>query len=140
LQGKLNRISYRLAGNYAYTRSINYGDPLVWGDEAYGKQLVYVPLHSGNVLLNVSYKGYSITYQHNSYSERFTTSSNDVSRRDWLYPYFMNDLILGKELQIKGVKLLTEFKVYNLFNETYHSILYRPMPGRNFMLLLKINI
>jgi len=140
LQGKLNRISYRIAGNYAFTRSINYGDPLVWGDESYGKQLVYVPLHSGNVLLNLSYKGYSITYQHNSYSERFTTSSNDVSKRDWLYPYFMNDLILGKELQVKGVKLLAEFKVYNLFNETYHSILYRPMPGRNFMLLLKINI
>ena len=140
LQGKLYELNYRVAGNYAYTNSTNYGDPLVWGDESYGKQLVYVPLHSGNVLLNVSYKGYSITYQHNSYSERFTTSSNDVTRRDWLYPYFMNDLIFGKELQVKRVRLSAEFKIYNLFNETYHSILYRPMPGRNYMFLLKINI
>lgn len=140
LNGKLGKVNYRIAGNYAYTSSINYGDPLVWGDESYGKQLVYVPLHSGNILLNLSYKGYSMTYQHNSYSERYTTSSNDVSRRDWLYPYFMNDLIFGKELQVKKVKLSAEFKIYNLFNETYHSILYRPMPGRNYMLLIMINI
>jgi iron complex outermembrane receptor protein len=31
-------------------------------------------------------------------------------------------------------------KVYNLFNESYHSILYRPMPGRNYHLLLTIKI
>lgn len=140
LKGMLGAVNYRIAGNYAYTQSVNYGDPLVWGDESYGKQLVYVPLHSGNVLFSLLFKGYNITYQHNSYSERYTTSSNDVSRRDWLYPYFMNDLILGKEFQVKGVKLSAEIKIYNLFNETYHSILYRPMPGRNYMFLLKINI
>ncbi len=140
LKGMVGAVNYRIAGNYAYTQSVNYGDPLVWGDESYGKQLVYVPLHSGNVLFSLLFKGYNITYQHNSYSERYTTSSNDVSRRDWLYPYFMNDLILGKEFQVKGVKLSAEIKIYNLFNETYHSILYRPMPGRNYMFLLKINI
>lgn len=140
LKGKINQVNYRINGNYAFTSSINYGDPLVWGDESYGKQLAYVPLHSGNVVLNLSYKGYSMTYQHNSYSERFTTSSNDVSRRDWLYPYFMNDIALGKELQIKKVKLSAELKIYNLFDETYHSILYRPMPGRNYMLLIMISI
>ena len=140
VNGKLGKISYQFAGNYAYTRSTNYGDPLVWGDESHGKQLVYVPLHSGNILVNLSYKGFYITYQHNSYSERFTTSSNDITRRDWLYPYFMNDLIVGKELQIKKIRFSAEFRVYNLFDETYHSILYRPMPGRNCMLLLMINI
>ncbi|MDD2196630.1 MAG: TonB-dependent receptor [Bacteroidales bacterium] len=140
LKGTIGAVNYRIAGNYAYTQSINYGDPLVWGDESYGKQLVYVPLHSGNVLFSLLYKGYTITYQHNSYSERYTTSSNDVSRRDWLYPYFMNDLIFGKDFRISKIQLSAEFKIYNLFNETYHSVLYRPMPGRNYMFLLKINI
>ncbi len=140
LKGKLNKVDYRISGNYAYTSTINYGDRLVWGDESYGKQLVYVPLHSGNALFNLTYKGYTITWQHNAYSERFTTSSNDVTRRDWLYPYFMNDLILGKEMQLKNVRLSAEFKIYNLFNETYHSILYRPMPGRNCMVLVMFYI
>jgi iron complex outermembrane receptor protein len=139
LKGKMGNINYRFAGNYAYTSSVNYGDPLVWGDESYGKQLVYVPLHSGNILVNFSYRGYYITWQHNSYSERYTTSANDVTRRDWLYPYFMNDLIVGKEFKINIIRLSAELKINNLFDETYHSVLYRPMPGRNYMLLLMVN-
>ena len=140
LQGNLNRLKYTLAGTYAYTSSVNYGDPLAMGDESYGKQLVYIPLHSGNLMVNLSFKTYFITYQHNSYSERFTTSSNDPTRRDWLYPYFMNDLMAGKKLQLKGFSFTAEVKIYNLFNETYHSILYRPMPGRNYHLVIMINI
>jgi len=140
LNGTFGDWGYKIAGNYAYTSSKNYGDPLVWGDESYGKQLVYVPLHSGNLMVNVSFRGFYATYQHNSYSERYTSSSNDVSKRDWLYPYFMNDLMFGKAFHIKKVTLAAEFKIYNLFNETYHTVLYRPMPGRNYMLMLMFKI
>jgi iron complex outermembrane receptor protein len=140
LKGEIFAINYHASASYAYTRSLNYGDPLVWGDESYGKQLVYVPLHSGNFLLNLSYKGYFISYQYNSYSERYTTSSNDISRRDWLYPYLMNDMAFGKDFSIHQLKLSAEFKIYNLLNETYHSVLYRPMPGRNYMIILRLNI
>lgn len=140
LGGKINKLKYKASGNYAYTPSINYGDPMVWGDLSHGKQLVYVPLHSNNLMVNLSYQGFFTTYQFNHYSERFTTSSNDVTRRDWLYPYFMNDLVVGKEFQINKIQCTAELKIYNLFDETYHSILYRPMPGRNYMLLLMVNI
>ncbi len=138
VKGSIGKVSYRALGTYAYTSSVNYGDKEIWGDESYGKQLVYVPLHSGNLMVKLTYHGFSLGWQHNSYSERFTTSNNDVSRRDRLYPYFMNNFSLGKEMQIRKVGLSAELKVYNLFNETYHSVLYRPMPGRNYMLLLMI--
>lgn len=140
LYGKAGILSYRVSGTYAYTRSINYGDRGVWGKDSYGKQLVYIPLHSGNFLVNLSCRGYTLTYQHNSYSERFTTSSNDPSRRDWLYPYFMNDIVAGKEFILGRVTFSAEFKIYNLFNESYHSVLYRPMPGRNYHLVFMVNI
>ncbi len=140
LRTKLGPLGFRASGTYAYTRSINYGDKLVWGDESYGKQLVYVPLHSGNLLVNLTYKKFFISWQHNSCSERYTTSSNDLSRRDWLYPYFMNDLSLGMDFRIAKGVLSTELKIYNLFDESYRSILYRPMPGRHYMLVLLINI
>jgi len=140
LDGYLGKVGYKINGNYAYTRSVNYGDQLVWGDESYGKQLVYIPLHSGNVMVNLSYRRFFITYQNTSYSERYTTSSNDVTRRDWLYPYYMNDLILGKDLTIKKLSLSVEIKIYNLFNETYHSVLYRPMPKRNYLVQLMFKI
>ncbi|MCT4638725.1 MAG: TonB-dependent receptor [Bacteroidales bacterium] len=138
--GNIDAFSYKLFGTYAYTKSVNYGDPLVWGDNSYGKQLVYIPVHSGNVLVNVGYRGYTLMYQYNFYSERFTTSSNDVTRRDWLYPYYMSHMSLKKEKDFNNYILSAELKVFNLFNETYHSVLYRPMPKMNFMLLLTLRI
>lgn len=138
LNRKSGGVGYALSGNYAFTRSVNYGDPLVWGDESYGKQLVYIPVHSGNIMMNLNWKKFSLTWQHNSYSERFTTSANDLSRRNRFYPYFMNDLIIGKEFTLKKLSISAEIKVYNLFDETYHSMLYRPMPGRNYLFMLMI--
>ena len=140
MTGKIGQVDYRLSGNYAYTSSVNYGDPLVWGDESYGKQLPYIPQHSGNLMANLSWKGFYLTWQHSSYNERFTTSSNDVSQRDRLYPYFMNDLLAGKSFKLGKARINGEIKIYNLFDETYHSVLYRPMPGRNFMFVLMVEI
>jgi iron complex outermembrane receptor protein len=140
LQGELHGIGYKLMGSYAYTRSINYGDPLVWGDRSYGKQLVYIPLHSGNLMVNLTYRDFFITYQYNAYSERYTTSSNDLSSRYRLYPYFMNNFAVGKDFRFRGLDLTAEMRIYNLFNESYHSILYRPMPGRNYSVVLMIKI
>jgi len=140
VQGSRSGFSYKLAATYAFTPSVNYGDPAVWGDLSYGKQLVYIPLHSGNMMLFLKWRDLYLSYQYNAYSERYTTSSNDVSRRDWLYPYFMNDLSAGWYLPIKKVDMSIELNVYNLFNESYHSVLYRPMPGRNFHLVFKIQI
>jgi iron complex outermembrane receptor protein len=140
VSGNLKNLNYKFAGSYAYTSAINYGDPDTWSQDAYGKQLVYVPLHSGNALFHLSMRGFFIAYQYNAYSERFTTSSNDVSKRDRLYPYFMNDVSAGKTFRIKQLSFSAEMKVYNLFNESYHSILYRPMPGRNYYLTLVFKI
>ncbi len=140
LQGYLSEFDYRLSATYGYTSAVNQGDPLIWSDESYGKQLVYIPLHSGNMMAHLGWGNLFLTYQFNAYSERYTTSSNDVSRRDRLYPYFMNDVSLGSNFNLKRVDLSLEFKVYNLLNEPYHTILYRPMPGRNYQLVFKIQI
>ena len=138
--GFLSEFSYRISATYAYTSAVNQGDPLVWSDESYGKQLVYIPLHSGNVMVHLGWGNFFLSYQFNAYSERFTTSSNDISRRDRLYPYYMNDLAAGSNFSLKRVDFSLEFKIYNLLNESYHTILYRPMPGRNYQLVLKIQI
>ena len=140
LQGYLSDFNYRLSATYGYSSAVNQGDPLIWSDESYGKQLVYIPLHSGNMMAQLGWGNLFFTYQFNAYSERYTTSSNDVSRRDRLYPYFMNDISAGSTFRLKRVDLSLEFKIYNLLNEPYHTILYRPMPGRNYQLVFKIQI
>jgi len=127
------KLSVNLA--YAFTRSLNYGDKEIWGEESYGKQLVYIPVHSGNANVSAFYKGFYLTYSHNSYSERFVTSTNDVSKRNWLYPYFMNNLFLGKKIKFSNNELDVNFKIYNLFNEHYRTVLDRIMPGINFLML-----
>jgi len=140
LKGFISEFNYRLSATYGYTSAVNQGDPLIWSDESYGKQLVYIPLHSGNMMAHLGWGKLFVTYQFNAYSERYTTSSNDVSRRDRLYPYFMNDISAGSTFRLKRVDLSLEFKVYNLLNEPYHTILYRPMPGRNYQMVFKIQI
>jgi len=140
LQGYLSEFRYKLSATYGYTSAVNNGDPLIWSDESYGKQLVYIPLHSGNMMAHFGWGNLFFTYQYNAYSERYTTSSNDVTRRDRLYPYFMNDISAGSSFRLKRLDLSLEVKVNNLFNEPYHSVLYRPMPGRNYQLIFKIQI
>ena len=43
-------------------------------------------------------------------------------------------------VHIKQLELSAEMRIYNLFNEAYHSILYRPMPGRNYHLVIMLKI
>jgi iron complex outermembrane receptor protein len=139
-QGGISEFNYKILAVYGYTSAINQGDPLIWSDESYGKQLVYIPLHSGNMMVRLGWNNLFMHYQYNAYSERFTTSSNDVTRRDRLYPYFMNDISAGGIFRLKNLDLSLEFKICNLFNESYHTVLYRPMPGRNFLLILKLEL
>jgi iron complex outermembrane receptor protein len=133
-----NDFSYKIVTNYAITKSINNGNPRSWADESLGKQLPYIPERSSNVLANISWKKSFVTYQYSYYSERYTTSSNTKeTARDYLYPYYMSNVILGQRFKLsKKIKGCLQFKVENLFDEEYRSILQRPMPGRNYTVLL----
>lgn len=140
IKWECGNLKFVSIATYSFTQALNYGDPLVWGDQAYGKQLVYIPVHSGNLMFGVSWKKWSATWQHNSYSKRFTTSSNDLTRRASVYPYFMNDLKLGRDFSFRSIEMSAELKVNNLFDETYHSVLIQPMPGINVMFQLMIDL
>ncbi|MCF0168305.1 MAG: TonB-dependent receptor plug domain-containing protein, partial [Bacteroidales bacterium] len=70
-----------LTGSFSWTPSINNGDPSSWADEAIGKQLVYVPLFSSSVNGSLAYRSWRFTYKWCYYSERFTTSDNDIKTK-----------------------------------------------------------
>jgi len=138
ISGQIYTIDYHLNGNYSFTRSINRDDPRNWADESIGKQLPYIPRHSANFLFNLSHSDFHFTWLWTYYSERFTTSSNDkTSKLDVLYPYFMNNLYIGKEIKLNKRKLDIELKIFNLFNEDYRTVLQHPMPRRNYSLLIR---
>jgi iron complex outermembrane receptor protein len=126
-------------GHFAWTRSINLGDPVNWADQAIGKQLVYIPEFSSAVTGRISWKAWTFTYQWTYYSERFTTSSNQTnSRIGVLSPYFMNDISLETVIRLPRLVINLKGIVRNLFNEEYESVLARPMPGINYTLSLGI--
>ncbi len=139
LDGHFAGFDLFMMGGYAYTPSKNLGDPVVWGDESYGKQLVYIPLHSGNMLFNVKRNNWSFSWYYNAYSERFTTTANSITNRDRLYPYYMNDISISKQINTGRLQIIAEIKVNNLFDEAYHTVLYRPMPGRHYLLIVTVN-
>ena len=125
---------------YSFTKSINQGNAAHWGTAAVGKQIPFVPVHSANVFVNLSRGNWYLTWINHDYSERFTTSTDELTVRDRLNPYFMNDLYLGKKWT-QGSKIISiQLKFFNLFNEQYRSVLQRPMPGRNYMLVLTYHL
>jgi iron complex outermembrane receptor protein len=135
-----DKTVYKLSSGYTMTHSRDMGKKLNEFDLSYGKQLPYIPVHSANTMLYLMRNNWSFTYIWNFYSKRNTTSSSqESSPNDFLYPYFMNQVGLGKQIQSGRWKLDMNVKIHNLFNEEYRSILQRPMPGRNYSLQVKVS-
>lgn len=129
-----------LDANWNHTKAINQSDPVGPEDVSAGKQLVYIPEFSSAVMGQLSWKNFYLIYKYNYYSERYTTSSNQLyTQRDALNSYYMNDVSLEKRFSWKGTSMSLKFSVYNLFNEEYISVLSRPMPRRNYGFTFSIN-
>jgi iron complex outermembrane receptor protein len=134
-----NEWKFSGTGNFAWTRSINYGDPANWADESIGKQLVYIPEFSAAATLKLLWKTCLFTYKWTYYSERFTTSSNEKNTRiGKLGTYIMNDISLEKQLKFSWANISLKVLVNNIFDEEYESVLSHPMAGRNFGFFLEI--
>jgi iron complex outermembrane receptor protein len=138
LQGKLaiNQTQIFANGNYAYTSTKNKGESLNDQDISVGKQLPFIPEHSGNLFLKAENRGFYIGIQHNSYSRRYAVYTDDDSK--WIIPYYLNHASIGKHWKWKNVHFDATLKINNLFNENYKSVLNQYMPGRNYMVMLKV--
>ncbi len=123
---------------YSWTPSIDYGENLSEADRSYGKQLVYIPLHSAAATATLKWRSWSLLYKWCYYSERYTMSSNDIMLTGKLPEYFMNNLSLEKCFSTRWADLTLKGSVNNLFDEEYMSVLSRPMPGINFEIFLGI--
>ena len=133
------KTNYKIRVDYAYTSSKNASELSYTGDISSGKQLPFIPLNSANALFNTSRNGWSLTWIWNYFSERYINTSNNYhSSRDYLYPYYMNQLSAGKSFSANKYRSEISITVHNIFNEEYRSILQRPMPGRNLSIMVKI--
>ncbi|MGE9616507.1 MAG: hypothetical protein ACQPRJ_02920 [Solitalea-like symbiont of Acarus siro] len=90
-----------------------------------------MPKFSSNFNIAIAYKNSYFKWLFTNYSKRYI-SLDKTTARDALPTYFMNDIIIGYEVNVKKINILLEIKVLNLFNENYYAVEYMPMPGRNY--------
>lgn len=124
-------LRYAISGNYAYTRTTNQ-DAAAANDDSKGKQLIYIPVHKANIAAEASYKWIYAIYAWEYTGERFTTSSS-AGTRHTLPAYNLHSFTVGGRLW--GFNL--ELKLDNIFDTQYQAILWRAMPGRNFMAMVR---
>ena len=115
---------------YVYSSSVNEGT----GGKDEGKQLIYLPLHSGSLFAGISWKGFKLNYLAAYTGERFTVSDN--SR--YLPAYLIHDIGIEKSIHLNSLDFALEVKINNLTDKQYRAIVKQPMPGRNYMISLKI--
>ncbi len=131
IQKKIRKFTIAAHASYALNRSVNKtsGQHHFFGK---GGQLPYIPVHGANLSPSILWRNWQLKYQWNYFSERYTTSNNATDVLYSMYPYFMNNLHLSRSFALKNSTVRIKFSVYNLFNESYRSVLWQPMPGIHF--------
>ena len=99
--------------------------------------LKLLPLETATAALRC--RAWAFRYKWCHYSERFTTSDNDVKTRiGRVLPYYMNDVMIERQFDTRSARLAAKLAVNNIFNEEYESVLNRPMPRCNYELFLTV--
>ena len=130
----LNRLRFSLSNAYNFCRSTNENTTSP-DDESKGKQLIYIPLHSFNSTLLVRFYGFYASYNFSYIGLRYISDDN----LSYMPGYSLSNINFGKNFHLKKNVLSLQLNFNNLFDLDYQSIVNRPMPGRNYALMLKFN-
>lgn len=101
-------------------------------------QLPYLPIHSGNAAVRFSSPWFDF-FAEEIFSGTINTSYYGSYSHD-LQPTFITNLSILKSLKYKKLLLSVEFRMNNVFDESYQLILWRPMPGRNSSVVITCKI
>ena len=121
-------LNFKAVLNYTYTDSkvANFIDD---SSQLINYQTVYVPEHKANFMMSFRYFGFQIHYTQIYNGRVFLDASNS----SYLPHYFPANAGINYKLQFSKQKSLSfGVKVRNLFNEPYHVVANRPLPGRNY--------
>lgn len=127
--------TFSLSGNYVYSHTTDESEYAQQYD-ANGKQLIYIPKHHANAFAEVRWKSWNMNYTLEFTGER-TTSMNDDEFFAYQLPYYiLHHISFGKQLN----RFRLEFKINNLLNESYQTVLWRAMPGRSYEIYLEFKL
>jgi len=131
MNGYSAKVRYKFIARYSFTKSTNESDEAEEGGYE-GRQLIYVPLHAGNVFVYASYRKFELTWD-TEFTGKRNTSLNEESLYANVLPFYsLSSVSLERNFDIKNIRLSLKFKVNNLFNVSYQAVLWRAMPGINY--------
>jgi vitamin B12 transporter len=93
-----------------------------------GKDLIYTPRNVASGGVTVGYKGFALFANLQYTGLRYTTSDNIQS----VEPYWLLNTRLSKSISLKNISLDIWVQAYNITNNSYFNLPYRPMPLRNY--------
>lgn len=135
--GKYKWSNFNLGLNGGYTYALSTNQSKISGiDEAYQKQLIYVPKHRYYLNFSMQYKTYLMSYNHHYTGKRFVSSDNS----EFLPAYSLGNITFRKDFNIEKKGLYIQFEILNLWNTEYQSIPFYPMPGRHYKLSINTQI
>ena len=125
--------------NYTYQKAQDFTPPKNETDEQwYGGQIAYIPWNNGSVIANAAWRTWDLNYSFIYVGERYQNSAN--TPENYLQPWYTHDLTVGKTFQFKKVRTKISAEVNNILNQQYDVVLNYPMPGRNYKIILKLEI
>lgn len=127
------RLDGRL--NYTWQKAVDVTDR---ADTYYGDRIPYIPLHSGSLVVNASWRAFELDYSFIYTGERYDATENIP--KNYVPEWYTSDLSLsyGFKLGKAATKLTAE--VNNIFNQQFEVVKCYPMPGTNWKVILKMEI
>ncbi|MFN4235319.1 MAG: TonB-dependent receptor domain-containing protein [Bacteroidia bacterium] len=126
------RFMFQVSTSYVVSTSMI---ALYDGDNSVGKQLMYVPMYSGQGNFRIYFKKLYLNYNLTYIGYRYTSSDNT----QFLSPYWLNNIWLAKSFSFKNNSFEVSARINNLFNETYQVMLNRPMPLRHYQIGIRFD-
>ena len=127
--------TFSLSGNYVYSHTTDESEYAQQYDTD-GKQLIYIPKHHANAFVEVRWKTWNLNYTFEFTGERKTSMNDDEFFAYQLPFYTLHHVSFGKQLH----RFRIEFKINNLLNADYQTILWRAMPGRSYEIYLEFKL
>ena len=126
--------------NFSSNYTLQYALDVSSNDSpTFGHQVAYMPKHTGNLDVGISFKEVGFTSSLNGVSKRYSLNENIPSNE---VNGFMT-LDLGIYLNHKMMeenKIRIQFMVKNVTNTSYNYVRYFVMPGRNYLITLSYAI
>jgi iron complex outermembrane receptor protein len=122
-------IRLQLESRYEWVRSTNVNT----GDKTENKQLIYTPVHQGQIGGSLSWNAWQLHYRQQWTGRVFLTADHS----DELPGFTTGHLRLQWSRPIGSGRLAASIELRNLWDTEYQVVANRPMPGRNLALQLQ---